>query len=185
MKLRSTAIVLSSLWLGLVLLTGCPPKKKLVIEDPKAEDITQDADADALQPGDIRINQDWTEVPGLGVVNFDYNSAALSSEARAALKGNVAILKKLPQTVVVRVEGHCDDRGTVEYNIALGQRRANAVSSYYVTAGIAKNRLDTISFGEERPLCVDQTDMCWAKNRRSATKLKNKETITIKAEELK
>jgi peptidoglycan-associated lipoprotein len=82
------------------------------------------------------------------------------------------------------VEGHCDDRGTIEYNFALGQRRASAVRSYYVTSGLDKARVETISYGEERPLCAEQTDACWAQNRRSATKLKNKEAITIKSTDL-
>ncbi len=173
-------------------LTGCPPKNKLAIdekakEEKPAEEVKTDENAlsKELQPGDVQIQQDWTEIPSLQLVPFGYDSANIDDAARAALKANVALIKKLPKTVVVRVEGHCDDRGTVEYNIALGQRRANAVKSYYATAGIAKSRLDTISFGEERPLCNEETDACWARNRRGVTKLKNAEAIVIKADQLK
>ncbi len=134
---------------------------------------------------DIQINQDWTEIPNLQVALFAYDAATLDDTARAVLKNNVAIIKKLPASVVVRIEGHCDDRGTVEYNIALGQRRANAVKAYYATAGIAKSRLDTISFGEERPSCTQETEACWAQNRRGVTKVKNAQALTIKADELK
>lgn len=191
MKLRSNAWMLVSILMGGFLLTGCPPKKKLAIEEKPADEKVQedanatDANSNALAPGDIEIMQDWTDVPSLKAIQFGYDSATLDDSARAALKSNVSLIKKLPKTVVVRVEGHCDDRGTVEYNIALGQRRANAVKSYYSTAGIAKNRLDTISFGEERPLCNELTDDCWARNRRGATKVKNAQNIVIKAGDLK
>ncbi|MCG3205984.1 MAG: hypothetical protein KCHDKBKB_02710 [Elusimicrobia bacterium] len=154
-------------------------------EEEKAEETTEESTEVAqVKEGDIEIKQDWTEIPSLQLVQFDYDSASLSDSARAALKTNVAIIKKLPKSVVVRVEGHCDDRGTVEYNIALGQRRANAVRGYYSTAGLAKNRLETISFGEERPLCNEMTDACWSRNRRSATKVKNAEPITVNTNDL-
>jgi peptidoglycan-associated lipoprotein len=169
----------SILVLGIFLVAGCAPKKKLAI-DEKPTDVTEEVNEDAtadLAAGDMPIGQDWSDIAALSVINFDYDSATLSTANRDTLKTNVATLKKLPSSVSVRVEGHCDDRGTVEYNIALGQRRANAVRSYYVTAGIGKNRIDTISFGEERPICTDATDDCWARNRRGATKVKNKENI--------
>ncbi len=169
---------------GVLVLTGCPPKKKLAIEQPPIEEQKEEA---AEQPAEkkIEITQDWTEIPALEIVKFEFDAAGLSPEAREVLKKNVAILKKLPTTVTVRVEGHCDDRGTVEYNVALGQRRANAVRSFYAKAGLTKARLETISYGEERPMCVEQTDDCWARNRRGVTKVKNKETITLKEEDLK
>lgn len=188
MKARLSTISMLLIFGAALVLTGCPPKKKLDIEAKKEEveekPFNDELANQALAPGDIQINQDWTDVPALAVVSFDYNSASLSEAARTVLKGNVTILKKLPKSVSIRVEGHCDDRGTIEYNFALGQRRANAVRGYYVTAGLSKDRLETISYGEERPLCTEQTDACWGQNRRSATKLKNKDSITIKASEL-
>jgi peptidoglycan-associated lipoprotein len=183
------SVFLSALYfaLGCLLLTGCPPKKKLPIEEkpPVEETKKGDETATALKPGEFDITQDWTEVPALQNVRFDYDSASLNDNARSILKINVGILKKLPKSVTVRVEGHCDDRGTVEYNIALGQRRADAVRSYYATAGLSKSRLETVSFGEERPLCNEETDACWATNRRGTTKVKNNETIRITPEQLK
>ena len=175
--------------LGVVLLTGCPPKKKLPIEGKPAEEVKKPEEtAPAEQPlkeNEVKITQEWTDVPALGMVHFPYDSSSLEATERVVLKKNVAILKKLPKTITVRVEGHCDDRGTVEYNIALGQRRATAVQSYYVTAGMAKSRVQTISFGEERPLCTEATEECWAQNRRDTTKLRNPEPIVINTEELK
>lgn len=177
-------------YIGLLslVLTGCPPKNKLPIEEkPKAEETDKDKDAnkDALKPGEFDITQEWAEVPALQIVPFDYDSASLNQNARTVLKTNVAVLKKLPNTVTVRVEGHCDDRGTTEYNIALGQRRADAVRSYYATSGVSKSRIETVSFGEERPLCTQETDDCWATNRRSTTKVRNGETIRVTPDQLK
>lgn len=191
MRVRSNVYILTTILMGMLVLSACPPKKKMPIEEKSQAELDAEAAAAAeaaanaaLAPGDVRIMQDWTEVPALQAVPFNYDAAQLSDEARAILKKNVTIIKKLPSSVLVRVEGHCDDRGTVEYNIALGERRANTVRAYYQTAGVAKSRLETISFGEERPLCNDQTDDCWARNRRGVTKVRNKETVTIKAKDL-
>ncbi len=182
-----SSLLLSGL-MGL-LLTGCPPKNKLPIEDkPKVEETEKEEgeeSANALKPGEFDITQEWAEVPALKVVPFEYDSASLNDAARAVLKTNVSILKKLPKSVTVRVEGHCDDRGTIEYNIALGQRRADAVRSYYGTSGLSRSRIETVSFGEERPLCTQATDDCWATNRRASTKVRNSETIRVTPEQLK
>jgi peptidoglycan-associated lipoprotein len=176
---------------ALLALTGCPPKNKLNIDDKNVQATptpeaspTPDQSASA-GANDIQIAQDWTEIPALEMVHFGYDSANLDDAARTALKTNVAILKKLPASVKIRVEGHCDDRGTVEYNIALGQKRANAVRQYYVTSGLPKSRLETISFGEERPVCTAATDECWAMNRRGATKVRNASPITVNPDSLK
>lgn len=190
MKRRSNIFLITSVLLGAFLLSACPPKKKMPIEEKAPEEVeTLDENGDPLSkaksPDDIVITQEWTEVPALQVVNYGYDAAQLDEAARGILKKNVTLIKKLPTTVTIRVEGHCDDRGTVEYNIALGERRANSVRSYYQTAGVAKSRLETISFGEERLFCTDQTEDCWAKNRRAVTKLRNKEAITVKSKDLK
>lgn len=190
MKKLSVSTSTLTVLLGGLFLTACPPKNKLPIEEKpveqteKVEDASN-ANANALAPGEFEITQDWSEVPALQNAPFDYDSASLSEEARRILKANVAILKKLPSSVTVRVEGHCDDRGTVEYNIALGQRRADVVRSYYSTSGLSKSRLETVSFGEERPLCTEATDSCWATNRRSSTKVRNTETIRVNPDQLK
>ncbi len=189
MKTNSNFSSLLLLGLSTLILTGCPPKKNLPIEEKTPIEETKDENgenaAEALKPGEFDINQEWTEVPALAPVPFDYDSASLNEVARAFLKTNVAILKKLPKTVTIRLEGHCDDRGTVEYNIALGQRRADAVRSYYATSGLSKSRIETVSFGEERPLCTQETDACWATNRRASTKIRNSEKIRITQEQLK
>ncbi len=172
--------------IAVLFLTGCPPKKKMAIEDrPKEETPLDDQTNADPAAGDVQIGQDWAEIPALTAINFDYDSATLNEANRVTLKTNVAILKKLPATVTFRVEGHTDDRGTVEYNLALGQRRANAVSSFYATAGLSRSRLKTISYGEERPTCSDASDSCWSRNRRAVTTVRNDAPVTIKSDTLK
>lgn len=98
-------------------------------------------------------------------VHFGYDDFALDGPAQDALAANASWLR---DNAVARVEleGHCDDRGTLEYNLALGARRAKSVKDYLLTSGIAADRIATISYGEELPLCHDATETCWARNRR-------------------
>ncbi len=103
----------------------------------------------------------------------------MGASAFGTLKDNVATLKKLPGSVQVIVEGYCDERGTIEYNVALGQRRADAVKTYYAHAGIPRSRLSTISYGKERPVCSDSTEECWARNRLGATRVRSDEPVTV------
>jgi peptidoglycan-associated lipoprotein len=97
-------------------------------------------------------------------VYFGFDQSTLSSEAQSVLDNNIAKLKNGTQPI--RVEGHADERGTREYNLALGERRANAVAQYLVANGIAKSRLETISYGKERPADAGHDESAWAKNRR-------------------
>ena len=99
-------------------------------------------------------------------VYFDFDSYDLRADARATLKANAEWLKNNP-SARVEIEGHCDERGTNEYNLALGAKRAQAAKDYLATLGIPAERLSTISYGEEVPVCRDQTEDCWQKNRRA------------------
>jgi peptidoglycan-associated lipoprotein len=98
-------------------------------------------------------------------VYFDFDSYSLRADARETLKANLQWLKANPAGQV-QIEGHCDERGTTEYNLALGSRRAESVKDYLVTLGTPADRLSTISYGEELLVCKDQTEECWQKNRR-------------------
>ena len=99
-------------------------------------------------------------------VYFDFDSATLSPVAQDVLRRKAEFLRDNP-TVAVTVEGHCDERGTNEYNLALGERRAESVRSYMVDLGVASNRMTAISYGEERPVDTGHTEEAWAKNRRA------------------
>jgi peptidoglycan-associated lipoprotein len=101
----------------------------------------------------------------LGDVLFAYDSTDLSDEARGLLQKNVEWMKKWTTTKAM-VEGHADSRGTNEYNLALGERRADAVRDYLVSLGLATDRLTIVSKGEEQPFCSEETEACWQQNRR-------------------
>lgn len=103
-------------------------------------------------------------------VFFTVDSAELSTEARATLDKQAAWLQQYPQYSVT-IEGHADERGTREYNLALGARRATATSNYLVGRGISSTRLKTISYGKERPVAVCDDISCWSQNRRAVTVL--------------
>jgi peptidoglycan-associated lipoprotein len=96
---------------------------------------------------------------------FDFDKSDLSAAARASLQKDADWLRKWPSTKVT-VEGHADARGTNEYNLALGERRASAVRDYLVTLGVLGSRVAVVSKGEEEPVCREETEACWAKNRR-------------------
>ena len=103
-------------------------------------------------------------------VFFDYDSYEIRADAQDTLQKQAAWLQQYGQYAVT-VEGHCDERGTREYNLALGERRANAVRNYLVALGIDGNRVQTISYGKERPESVDSNESAWAQNRRGVTVL--------------
>lgn len=101
-------------------------------------------------------------------IYFDYDSSALDRESREVLDIQAAWLKSNPNIDVV-VEGHCDERGTREYNLALGERRAQAAKNYLVASGVTPNRIRTISYGKERPAVLGSTPVAWSQNRRAVT----------------
>ena len=124
---------------------------------------TSSSSLEAAQRGESSA----TPVPSpLKDVYFDFDSYDLRADARATLKANGEWLRSNPGTQV-QIEGHCDERGTTEYNLALGSKRAQSVKDYLVTLGTAADRLSTISYGEELPVCTEHNEACWQKNRRA------------------
>ena len=133
--------------------------------------------------GDVSSEGSITETTGSGIVSgsqedlivnvgdrvfFGYDSSDLDSDALELLQDQVAWLKQ-NSDVTVTIEGHCDERGTREYNLALGEKRAQAVKNYLIGLGINPDRVSTISYGKERPAVVGSNDGAWAQNRRSVT----------------
>jgi peptidoglycan-associated lipoprotein len=124
---------------------------------------------------DVSSEGTITETTGSGIVSgsqdrvfFGYDSSDLDSDALELLQDQVAWLKQ-NSDVTVTIEGHCDERGTREYNLALGEKRAQAVKNYLIGLGINPDRVSTISYGKERPAVVGSNDGAWAQNRRSVT----------------
>jgi peptidoglycan-associated lipoprotein len=118
--------------------------------------------------GEPGSQEDLIASVGSDRVFFDYNSDTLDAGSQEKLRAQADWLNKYPN-VKVNVEGHCDERGTREYNLALGDRRAEAVRSYLTSLGIAGGRINTVSYGKERPDAVGSDEESWARNRRSVT----------------
>jgi peptidoglycan-associated lipoprotein len=118
----------------------------------------------AGNPGSL---EDFNQNVG-NTVYFAFDRYDLTAEAQAQLQKEAAWLKQYPQHTIT-VEGHCDERGTREYNLALGERRANSVANYLTALGLDKTRMSTISYGKERPICTDSNETCWSQNRRGVT----------------
>jgi peptidoglycan-associated lipoprotein len=96
---------------------------------------------------------------------FDYDKADIRADAHDALSATAQFLRTNPQVKVV-LEGHCDERGSTEYNLALGDRRASAAKNFLVSLGISGDRVETVSYGKEKPFCTASTEDCWQQNRR-------------------
>ena len=101
----------------------------------------------------------------LGDVFFDLDNAAIKEEGRSALATNATFLKRWTSTRIT-IEGHCDERGTAEYNLGLGERRANAVKAHLVELGVPADRITIVSKGKESPFCTESNEACWRQNRR-------------------
>jgi len=110
--------------------------------------------------------QDFTAVPELADIFFDFDKYDIRPGDAKTLDANATWLKSNPNHLLL-IEGHCDERGTNEYNLALGERRAKSTMNYLVSQGVQANRITIISYGEERPQCTEHTESCWAKNRRA------------------
>ena len=167
--LRSTIIPL----LCIVLIAGCA--KEPVVEPIDAEVLNEAVQKEQTSQNvadtDILDNTTVTDVE-LERVYFSFDQFTLTNKARRILDANAIILKSSP-TLKVSIEGHCDSRGSDEYNLALGERRAHVVKSYLVSLGVASDRLETISYGEELPADSAMTKTAWAMNRRTEFKAIN------------
>ena len=118
-------------------------------------------------------NEDYVAVPELKPVYFDFDKAALRPDAVDAMANNATWLKENADALVL-IEGNCDERGTAEYNLALGDRRAKSAMDYLEANGIAKDRVSTVSYGKERPICTEGTDECMKQNRRADFRIKSR-----------
>ena len=146
--------------------TPAPPPTADVVETPPPA-VTEDEVEDPLGGSDMAAINDELRRRGFSPdVYFEYDDISLSEETRERLARNADVLKSAPQFLVT-IEGHADERGTNEYNLALGERRANAVRDYLGSLGVGGDRLRIITYGEERPVCTDTSESCWSQNRRA------------------
>lgn len=188
---KSISIIIFSICIGLILM-GCP-KKTVMKEEPsvkkeetaaakaEAERIAKEREAKLSEEAakkDLEKGLVAKKEPGIeGVVfessllkdiYFEFDKYDIRPGDVAILKQNAEILKKYPK-VKIQVEGHCDERGTNEYNLALGERRANSTKNYLISLGVSPERISSISYGEEKPLDPGHSEEAWAKNRRAHT----------------
>lgn len=151
-----TTLVATTLFLSV----GCSSSSKKAKEGEDLGPITSEAmnfDSNGSDSG---------KIDGLQTVNFAYDQASLDEAAKGTLQSNAEWMKK-NNNVTMQIEGHCDSRGSVEYNLALGERRAKTVKNYLITLGIDGNRMKIISYGKEKPLVEGDTDDAYSKNRRA------------------
>ena len=133
---------------------------------PRTQGEAADRTPDPLAGDIVAVNEFVARNGLLGDVYFDFDRAELTEESRTRLARNADWLRSHPE-FVVRIEGHCDERGTNDYNLALGERRASAARDYITSLNVTASRLSTLSYGEERPQCSESSEGCWARNRRA------------------
>jgi peptidoglycan-associated lipoprotein len=161
------------LCIGMLALWGCPKKAEISAVPETQREKTPAAEAtaqpeqkeEAAKSEDEDARERAAARAGLQPVYFDFNQAFIEAEAGEIMKANAEWLKVHPQ-IKVRIEGNCDERGTIEYNQTLGQRRAASAKKYLTDMGISGQRISLISYGKEKPGCTDSTESCWQKNRR-------------------
>ena len=196
---KSFFVMVLACCLGLVMM-GCP-KKTVVKEEPsvKKEEVAKAEAERAAKEREAKEREAAVKEeaarkeferslitkrePGVeGVVfesallkdiHFDFDKYDIRPEEAGILRGNADVLKKNPH-VKIQIEGHCDERGTVEYNLALGERRANSTKNFLVSLGIPSDRISSISYGKEKPLDPEHNEEAWTKNRRAHTIIRSK-----------
>lgn len=162
-RLASVAAVV-----GLSLALGCshkPTKDNGSSDQANGAENAQPAIADKDITTDPQ-GSDSGKIDGLSTVFFDYDKASLTSDAKSKLSANANWIKS-HANYTIQIEGHTDSRGSVEYNLALGERRAKSVKSYLEGLGVDSKRMTIISYGEEKPLVPGDNEAAWAKNRRA------------------
>jgi peptidoglycan-associated lipoprotein len=188
MLTRSWHLALTTLLVGVVALSGCAKRPATTqaaapaptgpaqttasapSSGPQMQSSTPAAAAAAATatptPPARPPIRDFMAIPELADIFFDFDKYDIRSDGAKTLDTNAAWLKSNPNHLVL-IEGHCDERGTNEYNLALGERRAKSTMNYLVSQGVQANRITIISYGEERPQCSEKSEGCWGKNRRS------------------
>jgi len=168
-------ILSAALACAVLVASACAPRKTAKKTPGAGEDLDADA-LGVLGPGvdaaEASLHgKQFVETTDLQTIFFDYDQYGLSDTARATLQKNADYLKDHPDYEAL-VEGHCDERGTTEYNLALGQKRASSVRDYYIRLGVPGKSLATLSLGEERLICTEHTEDCWLKNRSAVSKVR-------------
>ena len=187
MKKRMIAL-LAALSMAALVAGGCASNEVVKAEDPSAATVKAEPPKPVLQPdkpepapaqrqvteepvaiaaADSQPVKSVTEVAAFETVYFDFDKSDLRQDARNTLTKNADIMLKSKSASKIKIEGHCDERGSAEYNLALGERRATSALQYLVTLGVPADRLSIISYGKEKPAVEGHDEEAWAKNRRA------------------
>ena len=144
-----------------------PPPAPAATPPPQPEIVQVPDDTEAFAEEPIEAVPTAIEIAGmLNTIYFAFDKYDLTDDARRTLQGNSTVMKNHADHGYV-IQGHCDERGTIEYNLALGQKRANAVREYLASLGVPQNRIRVVSYGEERPATQGHSESAWSKNRRA------------------
>jgi peptidoglycan-associated lipoprotein len=173
MKALMAALIMATMVAG-----GCASKDVVKSEEPAvtAPPVKDSAppqsnagasDSKIVPAGQGQDKSDSNASSGLATIYFDFDKSDLSKDARDILNKNAQILLKSKADVNIKVEGHCDERGSAEYNLALGERRAKSAQQYLLTLGVQPDRLSVISYGKEKPAVQGSDESAWSKNRRA------------------
>ncbi len=160
------------LMLVFALVFGVAACSKNVKKDATADTTAVGASTEIYVEEELDVEDDGEAlaVPSamLEPVYFGFNEYSLNAQSRKTLEDNASAIKEKGATKIV-IEGNCDDRGTIAYNIVLGDKRAQEVKNYYIKLGIPAANIRVVSYGEEKPVCTESTNACWAQNRRADT----------------
>lgn len=172
MKNRSVLFLVLILSISLMALWGCPKKAEVTTapEAPKEEPAPAPPEEAKPEVAPAPAKEEIKEraaaaAEGVQPIYFDFDKSFIRDDAKPVMKANAEWLKANPKAKI-KIEGNCDERGTIEYNQALGQRRAASAKKYLTDMGIAASRISLISYGKEKPICKESDETCWQKNRR-------------------
>ncbi len=165
MKFKSVLIL--TILAATLTLSSCASNKKKTdgVDNTNVDTTTLDNGNNSGMALELNGDSDSSRAGNLKTVYFDYSSAVLTSSTRDALENNAKFLKE-NTSVKVQVEGHCDERGSVQFNLALGEKRAKSVRDFLVSQGISSNRITVISLGKEKPVAFGHEEDAWSQNRR-------------------
>lgn len=164
------AKILTSALLGVALIAtaGCTKKPPVGLQAPGDQPVTEGNGNGGGDADTSPLNEQFRREVRSDTIHFSFDQYDIDADARAILDSQANWLASHPNTRVT-IEGHCDERGTREYNLALGDRRSNAAKNYLAARGISPSRITTISYGKERPIALGSDEASWAQNRRAVT----------------
>ncbi|MDA8415106.1 MAG: peptidoglycan-associated lipoprotein Pal [Desulfobacteraceae bacterium] len=180
-------LLLAALSMTALVAGGCANKEAVKTEEPAAATVkveqlkpaqqpgakseepaapVENRVAEAIKPAEAQTGKAVEEVSAFEPIYFDFDSSDLRQDARNTLTKNAEMLLKSKPATRIKIEGNCDERGSAEYNLALGERRAKSAMQYLITLGVQPERLSIISYGKEKPAVMGDDEAAWAKNRR-------------------